>query len=72
MTIQKDILKQKESDKVKFQLNELLEYIHYLGKINEKPIFRVSDYKNVCLWEHELKGRIGIQHDLTDSEGHPI
>ena len=72
MTIQKDILKQKKSNKVKFQLNELLEYIHYLGKINERPVFKVSDYKNVCLWEHELKGRIGIQHDLTDSEGHPI
>jgi len=50
------------------RLRDLLEYVHYLGRLNVKPVFMVAEYKQLCLWEHQLKGRIGIQHDLTDKE----
>ncbi len=50
------------------RLRELLEYIHYLGRFNEKPIFSVVEYGHLFFWEHQLKGRIGIQHNITDNE----
>ncbi len=53
-------------------INDLLEYVHYLGQLNQKPMFRIDEYKQLSIWEHQFKGRIGIQHNLTDSEGIPI
>jgi hypothetical protein len=54
------------------RLKEILDYLNYLGRLNEKPVFKVDEYKQLCLWEHELKGRIGIQHNVTDKEGGTI
>ena len=47
-------------------LNDLLAYVHHVGSLNEKPIFEISEYKNLILWEHELKGKIGIQHNIIE------
>lgn len=54
------------------RLNELLDYVHHVGKLNQKPIFRIEEYKQLDIWEHELKGKIGIQHNIVDDSGTSI
>ncbi|HAR33464.1 MAG TPA: hypothetical protein DCR95_05065 [Desulfobacter sp.] len=54
------------------RLNDLLEYVHHVGMLNQRPIFRIDEYKQLVIWEHELKGRIGIQHNTADEDGVPI
>src|SRR6056297_493101 len=54
------------------RFNDLLEYVHHVGMLNKKPIFRIYEYKQLVIWEHELKGRIGIQHNTADEDGLPI
>ena len=54
------------------RLRDLLKYVYHLGRLNEKPVFMVAEYKQLYLWEHQLKGRIGIQHDLTEEDGSAI
>jgi len=49
------------------RLGELLDYVHHVGRLNQKPVFRIEDYKQLNIWEHELKGKIGIQHNIDDS-----
>lgn len=51
------------------RLGELLDYVHHVGRLNQKPVFRIEDYKQLNIWEHELKGRIGIQHNIIDNDG---
>ena len=51
------------------QFSDLLAYVNHLGSLSQRPVFRVDDYKQLILWEHDLKGRIGIQHNLIDDEG---
>ncbi len=54
------------------RLSELLEYVHHVGSLNQKPVFRIDEYSHLNLWEHHLKGKIGIQHNITDLDGIPI
>ncbi|MBF0202763.1 MAG: AAA family ATPase [Desulfamplus sp.] len=54
------------------RLGELLDYVHHVGRLNQKPIFRIEEYKQLNIWEHELKGKIGIQHNLVDDDGTSI
>jgi very-short-patch-repair endonuclease/HPt (histidine-containing phosphotransfer) domain-containing protein len=49
------------------RLGELLDYVHHVGRLNQKPVFRIEDYKQLNIWEHELKGKIGIQHNIDDA-----
>lgn len=58
-------------DTSKNRLDELLKYAHHLGMLNQKPVFKIEDYQ-FNIFEHQLKGRIGIQHNVTNSEGSPI
>jgi len=51
------------------RLDELLDYVHHVGRLNQKPIFRIEEYKQLNIWEHELKGKIGIQHNIVDDDG---
>ena len=51
------------------RLDELLAYVHRLGELNQKPIFRIEEYKQLNIWEHELKGKIGIQHNIVGADG---
>lgn len=51
------------------RLYELLDYVHHVGRLNQKPIFRIEEYKQLNIWEHELKGKIGIQHNIVDGDG---
>ena len=54
------------------RLCELLEYVHHVGRLNQKPVFKIDDYKQLNIWEHQIKGRIGIQHNVADPDGIPI
>lgn len=47
----------------------LLEYVIHLGRLSKKPVFRIDEYQNYKIWEHDLKGRIGVQHNITDNDG---
>ena len=51
------------------RLDDLLDYVHHVGQLNQKPIFRIDEYKQLSIWEHELKGKIGIQHNIIDDDG---
>ena len=60
---------EKMDSKIIDRLDGLLDYVHYVGKFNQKPIFRIEEYKQLNIWEHELKGKIGIQHNIIDDDG---
>lgn len=60
---------EKMDSKIIDRLDELLDYVHHVGKLNQKPIFRIEEYKQLNIWEHELKGKIGIQHNIIDDDG---
>jgi transcription elongation GreA/GreB family factor/very-short-patch-repair endonuclease len=48
-----------------------VEYVEELVKQAEKPAFALRDYKNVLYYEADLKGQVGVHHDLDD-EGGPV
>jgi len=60
---------EKTDSKTIDRLNELLDYVHHVGRLNQKPIFRIEEYKQLNIWEHEFKGKIGIQHNVVDDDG---
>ncbi|SLM32104.1 putative DNA helicase [Desulfamplus magnetovallimortis] len=62
-------VKEKMDSTTSNRLDELLAYVHHVGQINQKPIFRIEEYKQLTIWEHELKGKIGIQHNIIDNDG---
>ena len=47
------------SVEVAARFRELLDYAHHLGKINEKPVCTLSEYKQLTLWEHETLNKVG-------------
>jgi hypothetical protein len=51
------------------RLLDLLGYLEHLAKLGEKPVFRLSDYQQIAFAEEELKGQVGITHDLSSDEG---
>ncbi|MGD8938717.1 MAG: AAA domain-containing protein [Gammaproteobacteria bacterium] len=53
----------------KQRLNELLKYVHRLGQINQEPVFKVSDYQQFKIEEHELSERVGIHRNISDDDG---
>ncbi|MBI2535352.1 MAG: hypothetical protein HYW03_24490, partial [Deltaproteobacteria bacterium] len=46
-----------------------MEYVEELVKQAERPVFKLSDYDNVLYYESDLKGQIGVHHDLEDEDG---
>ncbi len=60
---------EKTDSKTIDRLYELLDYVHHVGRLNQKPTFRIEEYKQLIIWEHALKGKIGIQHNIADNEG---
>lgn len=61
-----------EVNETKKRLEGLLDYVHHVGLLNQKPVFTISEYKQLNYSEHELKGKIGVHHDLIDEEGGSI
>ena len=59
----------READsKINTRLKDLLEYVLHVGP-DKKPIFKIEEYKQLNIWEHELKGKIGIQHNIVYDDG---
>jgi len=36
------------------RLDELLDYVHHVGKLNQKPIFRIEEYKQLNVRKRQL------------------
>ena len=58
-----------QSSEVRKRLRELVEYVEELVRQAEKPVFALGDYDNVLYYEAELKGQVGVHHDLDDEDG---
>ena len=58
-----------QSSEVRKRLRELVEYVEELVRQGEKPIFALNEHKNVLYYESDLKGQIGVQHDIEDEDG---
>ena len=54
------------------RIKDLLNYVHHLGALNQRPVFKVEDYQQVVISEHHTKGKVGVQHNIIDNEGEPI
>ncbi len=54
------------------RITDLLNYVHHLGALNQRPVFKVEDYQQVVISEHHTKGKAGVQHNSVDNEGEPI
>ncbi|MDD1627598.1 MAG: AAA family ATPase, partial [Methylococcaceae bacterium] len=54
------------------RIKDLLNYVHHLGALNQRPVFKVEDYQQVRISEHHTKGKVGVQHNIIDNEGEPI
>jgi hypothetical protein len=56
------------------RLKELLDYVGQVIKLDERPAFKLSEYRlgngqTFLFHEHELHAVPGITHDLTDEDG---
>lgn len=56
------------------RLTELLDYVGQVIKLDERPTFRLSEYRlsngqTFIFHEHEFHALPGITHDLTDDDG---
>jgi very-short-patch-repair endonuclease len=53
------------------RLSDLLEYLEHLAKLGEKPVFNLKEYQQLVFSESDLKGQIGITHDVS-TDGEPV
>ncbi len=56
------------------RLNELLDYVGQVIKLDERPAFKLSEYRlgngqTFVFHQHELHALPGVKHDLTDEDG---
>ncbi len=58
-----------ETSEARKRLCALVEYVEELVKQAEKPVFALTDYKNVLYYESDLKGQVGVHHDIEDEDG---
>jgi very-short-patch-repair endonuclease len=54
---------------LKNRLIGLLDYIEELVRLPEVSTSSVRKYRTLSFYEHELRGRAGIHHDVSDDEG---
>ena len=48
---------------------QLIDYVRVLIELADKPVWSLASYGNLVLHEEQLRNRIGIRHDLTDTDG---
>ena len=53
-------------DQTKELLASLLDYVTHMVRLGERPVFAIEQHRNLILFENELQGRVGVQHDLDD------
>jgi hypothetical protein len=50
-------------------LIDLLEYVEEMARMAERAVFSVHSYRTLAVLEHQLRNRVGIQHDIGDDDG---
>ncbi|MCG8696071.1 MAG: hypothetical protein MI806_33055, partial [Minwuiales bacterium] len=53
----------------KQRLNGLLTYVEEMARLTESAVFSMRNYRALAFYEHQLRDRVGILHDLVDDEG---
>lgn len=48
---------------------QLIDYVRTLIELGAKPVWSLASYNNLVLHEDGLRDRVGIRHDLSDSDG---
>ncbi|MGH8564934.1 MAG: AAA domain-containing protein [Gammaproteobacteria bacterium] len=51
------------------RLIDLVDYVSHMVRMAERPVFALKEYKQLVFHEVELRGRVGIHHDLADEDG---
>jgi hypothetical protein len=51
------------------RLLHLVDYVRHMVQLGEKPVFALKEYRQLLYHEQDLKGRVGITHDLADEDG---
>lgn len=53
----------------KAKLIGLLDYVQELARLPERAVLTVRSYRTLLFYEHHLRGRVGIYHDVADVDG---
>ena len=48
---------------------DLVEYVEHMARLSEKAVFALGEYRQLIYHEADLKGRVGVRHDLSDEDG---
>jgi len=51
------------------KLLDLLSYLEHLAKLGEEPVFSLKEYQQFAFSEIDLKGQLGITHDVLREDG---
>jgi len=54
---------------VQEKLIDLVDYVGHMIRLSEKPVFTLAEYHQLIFHEADLKDRVGIEHDKSDSNG---
>ena len=50
-------------------VSQLLDYVRVLIQLSDKAVWSLGSYGNLVLHEDHLRNRVGIRHDLPDTDG---
>lgn len=53
----------------KERLIGLLDYVEQIARLTERAVLSLRSYRALMFYEHQLRNRVGIQHDVVDGEG---
>jgi len=54
---------------LKARLIGLLDYVEELARLPERAILSVRNYRTLLFHEQQLRGKVGIHHDVADEDG---
>lgn len=54
------------------RINDLINYVHELGRRKQKVFFTLEEYKELSIWDYNLEGKIGIEYQIDDNSDTPI
>ena len=58
-----------ENSEVQERLLDLVKYVEHMARLSEKAVFALGEYRQLIYHEADLKGRVGVRHDLSDEDG---
>lgn len=53
----------------KAKLIGLLDYVEELARLPERAVLTVRSYRTLLFYEHQLRGKVGIYHDVAEEDG---